>query len=119
MCLLWCFPQGADGRAPFLAVAPAVCAFQALCITLHPRPPQLFALSRPALPSPALRSLHTGAALHPPPHLSFALPCSNPICPPCRHRQLFGLFDVVVTGDMVARGKPAPDIFMQASKQGA
>ncbi|KAI8476765.1 MAG: HAD-like domain-containing protein [Monoraphidium minutum] len=32
-----------------------------------------------------------------------------------RHRELFGLFDHILTGDMVANGKPAPDIFLQAA----
>lgn len=31
------------------------------------------------------------------------------------HKQLFSLFDHVVTGDQVSRGKPQPDIFLKAA----
>lgn len=32
-----------------------------------------------------------------------------------RHADLFALFDHVITGDMVANGKPAPEIFLKAA----
>lgn len=31
------------------------------------------------------------------------------------HKELFGVFDHIITGDMVVHGKPAPDIFQQAA----
>lgn len=31
------------------------------------------------------------------------------------HKELFALFDLIVTGDQVANGKPAPDIFQRAA----
>ncbi len=34
-----------------------------------------------------------------------------------RHGALFGLFDAIVTGDEVAVGKPAPDIFLEAARR--
>lgn len=32
-----------------------------------------------------------------------------------KHRDLFALFDAIVTGDMVTRGKPDPEIFLEAA----
>jgi len=34
-----------------------------------------------------------------------------------RHAGLDGRFDIVVTGEQVARGKPAPDIYLEASRR--
>jgi HAD superfamily hydrolase (TIGR01509 family) len=34
-----------------------------------------------------------------------------------RHARLDGRFDIIVTGDQVARGKPAPDIYLEAARR--
>lgn len=34
-----------------------------------------------------------------------------------QNKELFDLFDVIVTGDQVIRGKPEPDIFLEAAKR--
>lgn len=37
-------------------------------------------------------------------------------CKHLRHAQLYDFFDVIICGDMVARGKPEPDIFLKAAE---
>ena len=37
-------------------------------------------------------------------------------CIHLRHAELYDFFDVIVCGDMVAQGKPAPDIFLRAAE---
>lgn len=37
-------------------------------------------------------------------------------CSHLRHAELYDYFDVIVCGDMVARGKPEPDIFLKAAE---
>ena len=37
-------------------------------------------------------------------------------CKHLRHAGLYDLFDVIICGDMVARGKPEPDIFLKAAE---
>lgn len=37
-------------------------------------------------------------------------------CRHLRHAELYDFFDVIVCGDMVAHGKPAPDIFLKAAE---
>jgi beta-phosphoglucomutase-like phosphatase (HAD superfamily) len=34
-----------------------------------------------------------------------------------QHAGLEGLFEIVVTGDEIARGKPAPDIYLEAARR--
>lgn len=37
-------------------------------------------------------------------------------CRHLRHAELYDFFDVIVCGDMVTKGKPAPDIFLKAAE---
>ena len=37
-------------------------------------------------------------------------------CKHLQHAELYNFFDVIVCGDMVAHGKPAPDIFLRAAE---